>query len=82
MFVLNINLIEISMNFCFCIIELCGKGSLDEVLKFLDFVNEFNLLVEDDVFVVLLKFCEWKRVVKEGLKVYLYICNLRVCLNV
>lgn len=38
-------------------------------------MKDLNLPVEDDAFIALLKLCEWRRAVNEGLEVYSHICD-------
>ncbi|CAO2816340.1 unnamed protein product [Amaranthus hypochondriacus] len=64
-----------SLNFSLRITELCFNGSLNEALKILNSAIGLNLPVENDAFIALLKLCEWKRAVDEGLQVYSHICN-------
>ncbi|XP_021859326.2 pentatricopeptide repeat-containing protein At1g15510, chloroplastic [Spinacia oleracea] len=58
-------------NFSSRITKLCFNGSLDEALNLLNsVVKDLNVFVEDEAFIALLKLCEWRRKIKEGLQVY------------
>ncbi|RZB97992.1 Pentatricopeptide repeat-containing protein, chloroplastic [Glycine soja] len=55
------------------ICQLCLLGNLDRAMSYLDSMHELRIPVEDDSYVALIRFCEWKRARKEGSRVYSYV---------
>ncbi|XP_074275681.1 pentatricopeptide repeat-containing protein At1g15510, chloroplastic [Silene latifolia] len=59
------------------ITELCSHGKLNDAINLLISFKELNFSIDDDAIIAILKLCEWRRAVREGLSVYYYVRDTR-----
>ncbi|KAM6585890.1 hypothetical protein CsatB_012892 [Cannabis sativa] len=62
--------------------DLCLHGKLEKALELLDSMEELDIFVEEDVYIALIRLCEWKKARDEGTRVHYHILNSKTHLSV